>query len=264
MDGLIDALIAISTAAVLVYWRDSIFKSFLPKKPQISLTDESIQKPLVATVFSSKFICLAIPSITFILILLQQMVSILFIEKATISLEKLEMKLLICFITGYSATLLSVLMIKNLVGRPRPSFLAMNGIQVDKSTGLVTVKGYKINGLASSSEAIEQVAYFLSKIKNDHDSSVIWKADSLRSFYSGHSCVPMYCAIFCLLHLHSIMAAHNVPVTSWQVIIETVYFVLSLYPGISQALTFHHNWSDVVTGHLIGSSTAVIAFFFFV
>ena len=227
-------------ACSLIYYRDVLFKKFLPKNIQVNLNDESIQKPLVPTIFSSKFICITIPCITFILLLLQQIVSIIFIENETITLNKMNTKILICFITGYSVTLLSVLLVKSMIGRKRPNFLASNGIQVDSSTGFVIVQGYRMNNLASSNQAIDEVISLITKFhppppssnNNDDDSSIIWKSDSLRSFYSGHSCVPMYCAIFSLLHLHSIILTHNVPISSFQVIMETFYLLLSLYPGI--------------------------------
>lgn len=263
MDQLFDATVAVSTASALVYFRDQVFRQFLPSNPQIDLTDPSIQKPFLPSVYSSKFICITLPVVNLLLILSQQIVSICLIGDGQLTFGMLNWKAIICFLTGYSVTLLSVLLVKSMVGRKRPNFLASNGIHVDPLTACVTVKGYRMNNLASSSDAVNEVTSFLAKLHPRSSGENVWKADSFRSFYSGHSCVPVFCSVFTILHLHLTMTSNNLSVTSVQIILETIYFLLSLHPGITQGLTFHHNWSDVATGHSVGFVTAFMSFYFF-
>ena len=118
-----------------------------------------------------------------------------------------------------------VLILKLMVGRPRPNAIAIES-------------QYK-------------------KLKEEVSMKVDHLLESRQSFPSGHAFLSGFASTFFIVILFQTLEK-GIPSSTAQMLL----FLLGTFPGICQANTYWHHWTDVIVGHLIGSVAAIYSHFF--
>lgn len=80
--------------------------------------------------------------------------------------------------------------------------------------------------------------------------------ESRQSFPSAHAYLAAFASTFFIIVSLLVMEQGVVAST-----VQLTLFLLGTYPGICQANTHWHHWSDVIAGHVIGSIAAVYSYF---
>lgn len=165
----------------------------------------------------------------------------LIVSEATISLTTMLLPILVlqvlCFLTEdvtqldvkkYAFGLVlffdAVLALKLMAGRPRPN-----------------------------ANAIEQK---FKEMKKEISMKLDYLLESRQSFPSAHSYLAAFASTFFAI-VASRLASGIVSAT-----VQLTLILLGTYPGICQANTHWHHWSDVITGHAIGTLAAVYSYFY--
>ncbi|CAD6193985.1 unnamed protein product [Caenorhabditis auriculariae] len=80
--------------------------------------------------------------------------------------------------------------------------------------------------------------------------------DARKSFYSGHSCISMYCAVWSALYIQARLSGalqNNVVVP----LLQTIMIITGLGISFSRITDNKHHWSDVLVGIAIGVFIAI-------
>ncbi|CAI5441727.1 unnamed protein product [Caenorhabditis angaria] len=141
----------------------------------------------------------------------------------------------ICTI-GYFVTVACNISTKHMVGRLRPNFW-----EVCKP----------INGTCSFEEPYKYIA----DIECTGDPNAV--EDARKSFYSGHSAVCFYIAVWLALYIQARIFKHLnnhifVPV------LQTFLLLVASAIGFSRLYDNKHHWSDILVGSIAGTITAII------
>ncbi|XP_019881387.1 putative phosphatidate phosphatase isoform X2 [Aethina tumida] len=81
------------------------------------------------------------------------------------------------------------------------------------------------------------------------------------SFPSGHSSFSMYCMLYFAIYLHRRMSWDRTKLLKHT--LQFLAVLYSLFTGMTRISDYKHHWSDVLTGLIIGSTTAIITAKFF-
>lgn len=74
------------------------------------------------------------------------------------------------------------------------------------------------------------------------------------SFYSGHSSVGAYSAVYVILYIYYRLRSES---KSW-LFLQTCVLIIGLIPGFTQGINYWHHWSDIATGYSVGALTAYL------
>ncbi|CAB3405010.1 unnamed protein product [Caenorhabditis bovis] len=80
--------------------------------------------------------------------------------------------------------------------------------------------------------------------------------EARKSFYSGHSCISLYCAVWAALYLQARLATviHNRVIVP---LLQTTILSIGLIISCSRITDNMHHWSDVLVGVIVGIFFAV-------
>lgn len=85
-----------------------------------------------------------------------------------------------------------------------------------------------------------------------------YQLESRQSFPSAHSFLAAFASMFFVIVVRHGLKDQSI----FSATIQVTLLLLGAYPGVCQANTFWHHWSDVVSGHLIGTLAAVYSYFY--
>ncbi|XP_044260860.1 phospholipid phosphatase 3-like [Tribolium madens] len=140
-------------------------------------------------------------------------------------------QILLSFILGLLATILLTTIFKGSIGRLRPYFF--NSCLPN------------INCSLPQNHHIYHTVFICT---NEN-----YKKNSRLSFPSGHSSYAMFCGLFLAIYLHKRIKKYKLVTSGLQIAL----FGLVFYTGCTRIFEYHHHWSDVVAGFLIGAVCAI-------
>lgn len=227
---------------LLSYFLLIIDSSFTPYQRGFDCNDESIKKPFVPLEIPLKILlptCLLIPILTIVAIEL-------IVHKGKAKKDSAVQNGILSKIYhevqtyhfGFLMNMVIVLYVKKFVGRLRPHALefcnAMHLCNRDQSDP------------------------FINEFTCHNDDHPHLIANARQSFFSGHSALGIFAGTYMILYLSSKIRKTNL----FLIILYSIIFLVSLYPGFSQWNNYWHFASDVITGFSFGSLEAVIVFYF--
>ena len=74
------------------------------------------------------------------------------------------------------------------------------------------------------------------------------------SFYSGHSSVGTYSAVYIILYLYYRLKSESKSL----IVVQMCVLLIGLIPGLTQGINYWHHWSDIATGFGVGGLTAYL------
>lgn len=208
------------TGYYLLYYGRSIEMGF-------RFSDSNIQKPLVPLAISFRLITYGSLIGTALLLCLIEVVW------ASRDVEKLYIK----FFFGWLCVANLNLITKSFVGKLRPNFLAMN----------------QSKGKAEFTDFSEH--HQLPQPKTSLEKTL--QLESRKSFFSGHSIMGAYSAVFIIIFIHQAVNQSIV-----RLIFQVACFLLGIFPGITQHRHYWHDSVDVSCGYLLGAVSAFLSHFY--
>ena len=143
------------------------------------------------------------------------------------------------FTFGWLSIALINMFVKSFVGRLRPCFLAMN----------------RVASTSSSPEGFSE-DHVLPEPKTGTDK--VFAMESRKSFFSGHSAMGMYAAMFIVIYSYDVL-----PGSPFVLLLQVCSLLLGMYPGLTQWRNYWHHWDDVAVGYALGAVSAYMAYFYF-
>ncbi|EFA05622.1 putative phosphatidate phosphatase isoform X1 [Tribolium castaneum] len=140
-------------------------------------------------------------------------------------------QILTCFTLGLLATILITTIFKGSIGRLRPYFFNSCLPNVNCS-------------LPQNHHVYHTI--FTCTNKN-------YKKNSRLSFPSGHSSYAMFCGLFLAIYLHKRAKKFKLGTS----LLQIALFGLVFYIGCTRIFEYHHHWSDVIAGFLVGLICAI-------
>ncbi|XP_041366442.1 phospholipid phosphatase 1-like [Gigantopelta aegis] len=154
------------------------------------------------------------------------------------TLFKVVFKTLVAFFFGGGVTNLITNIAKYSVGRLRPHFFAIcrpDWNLANCSTGAIA-------------------RYVTEDVCTGTDKSLITEARV--SFLSGHASMSMYFMVFLLIYIQRRFTWKGVLLL--KPALQTLFFSLALYTGLSRISDYKHHWTDVLAGDLLGAVMAIL------
>lgn len=147
--------------------------------------------------------------------------------------------------------------IKISVGRLRPNFVAL----CQPYTEITNAKDCLINN----------TNYFfpgdLFKCNKSNDMNNPRIVDGRCSFYSGHSALSIYFAVFIILYTHirvfsKSFGSFAAPILPLLIVIYSIIISLGSFVAVSRVFDHKHHPSDVAVGFCVGAAIAILSVFF--
>nr|CAD2166118.1 unnamed protein product [Meloidogyne enterolobii] len=147
--------------------------------------------------------------------------------------------------------------IKISVGRLRPNFIAM----CQPYTNVTNAKDCLIN----NSNYFFPGDLFKCNKTNDMNNPRI--VDGRCSFYSGHSALSIYFAVFIILYTHirvfsKSFGSFAAPILPLLIVLYSIIISLGSFVAVSRVFDHKHHPSDVAVGFCVGAAIAILSVFF--
>ncbi|XP_054152414.1 phospholipid phosphatase 1-like [Oppia nitens] len=201
-----------------------LYKYSKPYERGFDCRDPSIMKPFHPIMIPMKHLLAFAYIIPMIIVL-----SVEYHHKSSMSSIILRIKQ---FYLGLVLTFIMVLSCKAWVGRLRPN---------------------SIVGICNARHYCQSDTTYVDHFVCDNPLAKLVKESRL-SFYSGHSSVGTYSALYTILYLYYRLKLK----TNWIYLTQLTVFIIGLIPGITQGINYWHHWSDIGTGYSVGAITAYL------
>jgi len=152
-------------------------------------------------------------------------------------------KLYVKFFFGWLCVANLNLVTKSFVGKLRPNFLAMNQwLSMDQLKGKAEFTDFsEYHQLPHPKTSLEKTL----------------QVESRKSFFSGHSIMGAYSAMFIIIFIHQTVNQSIV-----RLVFQAGCLLLGIFPGITQHRNYWHDSVDVSCGYLLGAIAAFLSHFY--